>query len=550
MALGQLGNAGLSPIGFEPIAQRPGFANYNYADGTVRMGPLLPQLTQGLRAPSVEAPAPPEVASAPAPASTPSIQIPKAPKGMVVSGMTVQPGVDNSQSVAADKQQTEQLATTQEQVGASEAEAYRNVMAARERGLHEAVGKRAADAELAGAQEEAAKAEVAKLRTQKDEPIDPRAAFKEMGVATAMGAVLAAGLVGALNAIANAKSAAAGQGQPFQQNGVVDAIVSKVNDSIAQQRQDRAEKRADRANWIGYYEREYRDEKAIRLAAEADTLELSARYYEAVAEQKRGTVYEQQAKALAEQTRLASTARIAELQKDSATRVAVALSRAPTTGPKTLAQQLAEQEAAQKIRQGKLSAAKELGMSDEEANAFVDKQFPSLALVGRGATTEQRDQANQQAFTAAENEKKAKAEKESKPNEKQQMAQAANVALNGFGTDVGLTRGKDGKWTAGDGIVTEATKRMVAENYTKNVPGAVTPIANRRKILAEMFGRLQSGGVIGPDEEVRFNDMIGAGTGAQLADQLNALEETLLPRLSTQAEAQAQEARVIPSTWK
>ena len=116
-------------------------------------------------------------------------------------------------------------------------------------------------------------------------------------------------------------------------------------------------------------------------------------------------------------------------------------------------------------------------------------------------------------------------------SEDQAKAEAAYVTLGELGSASGLTRDpKTGKLVAPDGFA-----GMQAPGVQETVPGAFgasKPIEDARAAAIEGIGRLQSGGVISPDEAKRFETMLGDNeiSRNQLASKLNAIETLVASR--------------------
>ena len=534
---------GIPPIGYEPLT--PNVGRYSYADGRTQVGPMIPELVNGLRAPSVAPPAVPAPAAPPPVARVAAPAAPPAPAGTRLASVTMQPGVDTSAQREQVGQASEREASAQEQLGRAQARSVEAEADTRAAAALQTFNQSQIDIENRERAASDAKTKVDTLLAEKDEKVDPRAAFKELGLGGAGVAVLAAGLVGALNAVANAKSAAAGQGQPFQSNGIVDAIKAHVNQSIESQRDAIANRREQRSNALAVERERWGSEKQAVQALEFRAQDAASRYYEAAAQKYRGTPLEANAVAAAEATRARAAQVQAEMIKDEAGTTQATYQRLQPKGPKSLASQLAEREAAQKIRQGHVSAAVALKMSPEDAEKFVDEKFPELAFVGRGETTEQRDQSNQQAFTSGENAKKAKTEAKDKATDQQRKAADARAAIDRFGEKAGLVF-KNGSFMPGPGAFSPGALEKLGN--VASLGTAPTPVEDYFDQAVESYGRFRSGGVIGPTERPDFQDQMGKGTTtrAQLASKLNAARAAIDQQLSEEQRAQAESRATIP----
>lgn len=204
------------------------------------------------------------------------------------------------------------------------------------------------------------------------------------------------------------------------------------------------------------------------------------------------------------------------------------------SGVKSLEQQLKDQEAAQKLRQGKVTAAMDFGMNEAEANKFIDERFPELSALGRGKTTEQRSEA----------EKAQRAEAGKEDNADQAKAAGALAGAESYGKVMGLTRDPNTmEWRAG-----KDSKNPIAQGLREAIPFSSQRASKAKSVAIEGFGRLESGGVIGKEELSTFTDMVaGATTAEQLAESLNAIEVIVRPRLSKRA---ADQGGNLPSTIK
>jgi hypothetical protein len=130
-----------------------------------------------------------------------------------------------------------------------------------------------------------------------------------------------------------------------------------------------------------------------------------------------------------------------------------------------------------------------------------------------------------------------------KRNEQEGKAQAAADSVNSFGQKAGLTRDpKTGEWVVGDGIAPPGFWESV-DPFSDNAVSAEAENA------VEAYGRLQSGGVIGPEERKAFRDQLGLNTGnrKQLAARLNAAERSIRARQPTD---ERKKGSAVPGNWK
>lgn len=116
--------------------------------------------------------------------------------------------------------------------------------------------------------------------------------------------------------------------------------------------------------------------------------------------------------------------------------------------------------------------------------------------------------------------------------------------INAFGEKAGLRRNpQSGKWeVSDDGIVPPGWVESVNPFDDDEVEAA-------GEAAVEAFGRLESGGVIGEDEEERFRRMIGMDTGnrRKLAAKLNAAEVIVEGKLPV---GERGKGRAAPAEWK
>lgn len=494
-----------SPIGYEPYGQ--GLARYNYEDGSTQLGPIIPDLVNGLKPPPLQ-PSPvisqtPQPQRAPGP---PPLEIPKAPRGMGVSSVQVQPGVDTSEQRAAVQKGGEEVAAAQVNLANAQADALRAESDQKSAAAFGEANQVARDKEANDLSIKASAEKVDRLTSEKDAPVDPYAYGKELGIGGSFAAILAAGLVGALRAKA---------GQSTDVNPVVQAIHAKVQESIAMQQDERANARADRGTRLAIERERWGDAKQAGAALELRGQQAANRYFEAAAEKNRGTPLGAQGELNAAATRARIGELDAQLKQDEHGKVSVTMARLQGKAPMTLAQQLAEQEAAMKIRQAKVSAAKELGMSPEDSEKFVDEKFPQLAVVGRGQTTEQR---------AADD--KAKTDK--KAGSFSEQAARAQSALDGadeVAKAAGLKKDASGNFTAGDSLISPATFSLVKSKFDKYS----NPIRNSLQTLQKSYGVAISGAGQRKDEQGDYVELTGgdAWSATELADRLNRVKEQM-----------------------
>jgi hypothetical protein len=128
-------------------------------------------------------------------------------------------------------------------------------------------------------------------------------------------------------------------------------------------------------------------------------------------------------------------------------------------------------------------------------------------------------------------------------SESQGKAQAANDAVNALGEKAGLIRDKNGKWVVGKG--------PIPPGFLEQLPVIGSLFGNKVTSAAdaavEAYGRMQSGGVIGPDEREAFKQQLGGDTFTReaLAERLNAADVNIKAKLrSNDAAAQDAQTRI------
>lgn len=140
----------------------------------------------------------------------------------------------------------------------------------------------------------------------------------------------------------------------------------------------------------------------------------------------------------------------------------------------------------------------------------------------------------------AEEARKAKVSEEQYSYE-EAKSKAAKDAIGSLAGKLKLTRGPDGKWTAGKGLVSEGTGELLKEGLKEGATAGLytSPLRADFDAAAEAYGRAQSGGQIGKEEAIGdeqragfIRQLGGNALGAQeVADRLNAAENALEARL-------------------
>jgi hypothetical protein len=143
------------------------------------------------------------------------------------------------------------------------------------------------------------------------------------------------------------------------------------------------------------------------------------------------------------------------------------------------------------------------------------------------------------------------AETKGKVTDDQAKAEAAWDTLEAFGDAAGVKKDpKTGERIADQGLFSKDTLIAPGQRERLNdLTGQGKPIETARKAAIEGLGRLQSGGVIGEEEEENFRKLLGdeGATRAQIATNLNALRRLILKRRSA---TNQQKPTGAPSYWK
>ena len=350
-------------------------------------------------------------------------------------------------------------------------------------------------------QEAMQRAEIARqnelaLSLQKDPSIDPDRFIRSMSTGQSIGTVLLGALNGAFKGLV---------GQ--QGNDVLDILQRRVAQDIDSQKEQIASGRVRRGNLIQYFRDQGLREAAAEKAAEATSWAMLDRMLQA--EQKRIGAGEHRTEAgvLAEAVRAQAEQRNDELKLSLGTpRSTTTVQTAPMTGG-------GGPSAAEVF--SKLTAARE---AYEKAGATPDQLKAFDGAMGYPTPGGESETA------------RAKREAAGKQTEDEGKATAAIAALDNYGAATGLARDPNtGKWTTNGKILKDGT-------FGDAFRGS--PVEAAQTAAIESFGRLQSGGVISPDEAKRFGEMIGSAVRADtLVNQMNAIESIIRPRMKAEGRA-------------
>lgn len=157
--------------------------------------------------------------------------------------------------------------------------------------------------------------------------------------------------------------------------------------------------------------------------------------------------------------------------------------------------------------------------------------------------------------SSIEFERRAKAQGDGKVTEVEAKAEAAIDTLKQYEDKLVnsgvLTRNKDGSYAAsGSKLASLVAPPLRVEGVDETI-GNATPLRDARDAAVEAFGRLQSGGVIGPEEAVQFRKMLGDNgmTASQLASKLNSIRAIIEAKRSARARENPKRT-VAPASWQ
>lgn len=346
--------------------------------------------------------------------------------------------------------------------------------------------------------------EITALSGEKDADTNPTRLLDDMSTGKSMGMVLLAGIAGAFGNMH-------GEGR----NPFLDAIDKRMDQDLQNQRDQIASGRLRRNNRIAYLQSQGADAKQAQAAYEARVYGAAADWARAQikAQSLQGAQLEQANLAIA-QLEQGRAARDAQLREATESKYATT-SNVVREAPKAVGSGNAVEDFTKKL------AARE---AYEKAGANPEQLAAFDAAVGIPAPKAQSE-------TSLKRENEA-----GKQTDDEGKAASAFTGIGALGQKSGLERDpKTGGWRAPEGI-----KSMQAPALQETIPGwfgASTPISDAREAAIEGFGRLQSGGVISPDEAKRFGDMLGDKemSRTQLASKMNAIETIIRPRLAAHA---------------
>jgi hypothetical protein len=185
------------------------------------------------------------------------------------------------------------------------------------------------------------------------------------------------------------------------------------------------------------------------------------------------------------------------------------------------------------------TAAQELKATGQYNDAQIDEILVSNGLPAlRGDTVEQAQHKADQT-RASEQHKADQARADAKLTDSEKMAEAAFVTLDAYAKTNPLERNAAGQWVVkGGSDAPELGWRLDQRDRRSALAAAAI----------ESFGRLESQGVIGKEEEQTFKAMIsGALTPSRLAEDLNAIELIINAKRNA---VRVGQGSGIPQSWK
>jgi hypothetical protein len=355
------------------------------------------------------------------------------------------------------------------------------------------------DAEQARQRAEIARQSELAYSLQKDPAIDPDRFVRNMSTGASIGTVILAAMNGAFKGMV---------GQ--QGNDVLDILQKRIGADIESQKDQIASGRVRRGNLIQYFRDAGLREDAAEKAAEATSWSMLDRMAQAEVQRIGAGEHRTAAALAAEGIRGQAEAKNDELRltlgqprSQTSTTVTKQAPSAAGGGLEAFQKQLAARK-----------AYEEAGASPEQLAAF-DSAMGIPSPKGESETARTRRESGD------------------RRTEDQAKASGAMAGIEGYGLDAGLVRDPqtgDFRANPADSNTFNARQRERAGSI---IPGVSQKLEAAQLAAVEGFGRLQSGGVIGPEEAVRFEKMIASAvTDAQLAENLNAIRRIVLPRLA------------------
>lgn len=330
-------------------------------------------------------------------------------------------------------------------------------------------------------------AEIQRLNGEKDQDVNPTRLLDNMSTGKSVAMVLLAAISGAFGNMR-------GEGR----NTFLGAIDERIAQDVQNQREQIASGRLRRNNMISYLQSQGADARQAQLAYES-------RVYGAAADWARAQIKAQglqgaqldQANAQIAQLDQARAARDAQLRESTESKYATT-TNVVREAPKPNAPGSAVEDLTKKLAARK--AYEEAGATEEELKRF--DAATGLTVSGQSEMARKRNELS----------------------EDQGKAEAAMATINAYGQALGLTEDPETNAFREPGGVGGHFNTPRLKEDLGGLVGASKPIEAARNAAVEGLGRLQSGGVISPDEAKRFEKMLGDGQSLnQIATGLNAL---------------------------
>ncbi len=345
------------------------------------------------------------------------------------------------------------------------------------------------------------------IAAQEDPTIDPDRFIRGMSTGQSIGTVILAAIEGAFRGM----SGQAGQ------SGVLNILERRIDQDLMSQKEQIASGRIRRGNMISYFQQQGMTEDAAEKAAKAMAYAQAEKLTQAEIARIGAGGARAEAAAMAEQIKSARE------QANDELLLTLGTPRSSTTT----------------VRAQPAAA----GNSDGFAGMLRARE----AYEKSGATPEQLavfDKANGLGAMAPGGESetgRSRREKNESRTDMEKMAGGAIKLLDDLGAQLGLAADPGGKGFRKDpsskDIISKRAGEEIATGFSMGFSD--NPIEATENALVESFGRLQSGGVISPSEEVRFGAMIReAKTDEQRAIALNAIRPIIEAKLNVRDRSQ------------
>lgn len=357
-----------------------------------------------------------------------------------------------------------------------------------------------AEAEQARQRADIARMNQIAIAAQEDPEIKPDRFIQGMSTGQSIGTIILAAIEGAFRGMS---------GQPGK-NGVVEILERRVDQDIMAQKEQIASGRIRRGNMISYFQQQGMTEEAAEKAAKGMAYAQAEKLVQAEIARQGAGMARPEAAALAEQIKAAREQANDELMLTLGT---------PRSSSTTVRQ----------------------APSAGDGDGFSKMLAARTAYEKSGATPEQLaafDRANGMGAMAPGGESEVAANRREKNESRTEVEGKAGGTirlLDELGAQLGLVNDPGGngfREAPGDSsVISKRGAEEIASGFSFGY--ADNPIEATENALIESFGRLQSGGVISPSEEIRFGSMIrDAKTDAQRAIALNAIRPIIEAKLN------------------